>query len=52
MPLSRSSRAAIRTNLWALPSFVMALIVGLFVVTLHVDLDAAAGAVVLPGWVG
>src|ERR1700730_16572383 len=50
VPLSRSSREAIRTNLWALPSFMVVLIVGLFAVTYSLDLGAAAGAVTLPAW--
>src|SRR6202521_3099250 len=51
VPLSRSSREAIRTNLWALPSFMVVLIVGLFVVTYGVDVEAAAGRLALPSWV-
>src|SRR6202158_3153891 len=51
LPLSRSSREAIRTNLWALPSFMVVLIVGLFVVTYGVDVEAAAGRLALPSWV-
>src|ERR1700674_766745 len=51
VPLSRSSREAIRTNLWALPSFMVVLIVGLFVVTYGVDVEAAAGRLTLPSWV-
>src|SRR6202048_3554115 len=51
VPLSRSSREAIRTNLWALPSFMVVLIVGLFVLTYGIDLEAAAGRLTLPAWV-
>src|ERR1700686_2588767 len=51
VPLSRSSREAIRTNLWALPSFMVVLIVGLFVLTYGIDLEAAAGRLTLPSWV-
>src|SRR3984893_11750104 len=51
VPLSRSSREAIRTNLWALPSFMVVLVLGLFVVTYGVDLEAAAGRLTLPAWV-
>ncbi|HLZ31583.1 MAG TPA: DUF2254 domain-containing protein [Chloroflexota bacterium] len=50
VPLSRSSREAIRTNLWALPSFMVVLIVGLFAVTYGIDAQAAAGVLVLPAW--
>src|ERR1700692_899745 len=51
VPLSRSSREAIRTNLWAMPTFMVVLIVGLFVVTYALDVEAAAGRVALPTWV-
>src|SRR6266849_1659515 len=51
VPLSRSSREAIRTNLWALPSFMVVLVVGLFVVTYQFDVAAAAGRFALPLWV-
>jgi uncharacterized membrane protein len=51
VPLSRSSREAIRTNLWALPTFMVVLIVGLFVATYGLDVEAAAGRVALPTWV-
>src|SRR4029077_11659621 len=51
VPLSRSTREAIRTNLWALPSFMVVLVVGLFVLTYGVDVEAAAGRLVLPAWV-
>src|SRR6202048_262116 len=51
VPLSRSSREAIRTNLWALPSFMVVLIVGLFVLTYGLDLQAAAGRLALPAWI-
>src|SRR5713226_397851 len=51
VPLSRSSREAIRTNLWALPSFMIVLVLGLFAVTYRVDLEADAGRLGLPYWV-
>jgi uncharacterized membrane protein len=51
IPLSRSSRESLRTNLWALPSFMVLLIVGLFVVTYNLDLEAAGGRLTLPLWV-
>jgi uncharacterized membrane protein len=51
VPLSRSTREAIRTNLWALPSFMVVLIVGLFLVTYGLDVEAAAGRLTLPAWV-
>jgi uncharacterized membrane protein len=51
VPLSRSSREAIRTNLWALPSFMVVVIVGLFAATYRVDVEAAAGRLMLPAWV-
>ncbi len=51
VPLSRSTREAIRTNLWALPTFMVVLIIGLFVVTYRLDLDAEAGRLALPSWV-
>src|SRR6202171_666824 len=50
VPLSRSSREAIRTNLWALPSFMVVLVVGLFVLTYGIDREAAA-RLALPGGV-
>ena len=50
IPLSGSRREAIRTNLWAVPTFMVILIVGLFAMTYAVDRRAAAGEVVLPGW--
>ena len=51
VPLSRSSREALRTNLWALPSFMVVLIVGLFIMTYRADLEADAGRLALPFWV-
>src|SRR5258707_652073 len=51
VPLSRSSREAIRTNLWALPSFMIVLVLGLFVLTYRFDLEAAAGRAAPPAWV-
>ncbi|MDQ6879375.1 MAG: DUF2254 domain-containing protein, partial [Candidatus Dormibacteraeota bacterium] len=51
LPLSRSSREALRTNLWALPSLMVVLVAGLFVVTYSVDSAAAAGRLTLPVWV-
>jgi len=51
LPLSRSSQEAIRTNLWALPSLMVVLVVGMFIVTLNADLAAAGGRLALPLWV-
>jgi uncharacterized membrane protein len=51
VPLSRSRREAIRTNLWALPSLMVVLIICLFVVTYRFDLEADAGRLALPAWV-
>src|SRR2546428_390 len=51
VPLSRSSREAIRTNLWALPSFMIVLVLGLFVLTYRFDLEAAAGRAAPSAWV-
>ena len=50
VPLSRSRREAIRTNLWTVPSFMVVLIVGLFAITYSVDQRAAAGAIALFAW--
>jgi uncharacterized membrane protein len=51
IPLSRSRREAIRTNLWAVPSFMVVLVVVLFAATYELDRRAAAGELVLPSWV-
>jgi uncharacterized membrane protein len=51
LPLSRSTREALRTNLWAMPTLMVGLIVALSAVTSGVDLEAAAGRVILPAWV-
>jgi uncharacterized membrane protein len=51
IPLSRSSREAIRTNLWTVPAFMIGVVVALFAITYKVDLAAAAGDVELPAWV-
>ena len=50
IPVSRSTREALRTNLWAVPTLMVVLIVALFVLTYNVDLDVAAGKLVLPAW--
>jgi uncharacterized membrane protein len=49
--ISRSRREALRTNLWVVPTCMVALIVALFAVTSGVDLEAAAGRLTLPAWV-
>jgi uncharacterized membrane protein len=51
IPLSRSRREAIRTNLWAMPTFMVVIVVGLFAVTLTIDRRAAAGEITLPAWI-
>src|SRR6266852_7405017 len=51
IPLSRSSREAIRTNLWAVPVLMVGLVALLFAVTYTVDVRVTAGELVLPGWV-
>lgn len=53
MPLliSRSLRESLRTNLWVIPSSMVAMIVVLFVVTTGLDREAAAGRLILPTWV-
>src|SRR5690348_2888567 len=50
IPLSRSTREALRTNLWAVPSVMILLIAGLFAFTYSVDQQVAAGNVVLSTW--
>ena len=50
IPLSRSRREAIRTNLWAVPTGMVVLIVGLFAVTYSIDRYVAAGELQLSGW--
>src|SRR5260370_24807615 len=50
VPLSRSSRETLRTNLWALPTLRVGLITCLFVVTYRFDLEADAGRLALPSW--
>ena len=51
IPLSRSTREAIRTNLWAVPMLMVGLVTLLLVITYNVDVRAAAGRLVLPGWI-
>ncbi len=51
VPLSRSSRETLRTNLWALPTVMVVLITCLFVMTFRLDLEADAGRLALPSWV-
>lgn len=48
---SRSTREAIRTNLWALPTVMIVLIVALFVITHALDEAAAEGRISLPAWI-
>jgi len=48
IPLSGSRREALQTNLWAVPSLMIGLIVVLFAVTYGIDAQAAAGSLVLP----
>src|SRR5690349_6508774 len=50
IPLSRSRQESIRTNLWAVPTVMVVLVVGLFTVTYSMDRRAAAGVIALPAW--
>jgi len=51
VPLSRSTREAIRTNLWSVPTLMVAVIVGLFAFTYSIDVRVDAGNASLPAWV-
>ena len=48
---SRSTREAIRTNLWALPTLMILVVVGLFVITHSLDQAANEGRMALPTWI-
>src|SRR5690242_16897733 len=50
IPLSRSRRESIRTNLWAVPTVMVVLVVGLFAITYNIDRRAVAGVIALPAW--
>src|SRR5579862_2063366 len=50
IPLSRSRREAIRTNLWAVPSGMVLLVLCLFGVTYSIDRHVAAGELPLAAW--
>ena len=49
--LSRSRRESLRTNLWLVPSCMVALIAGLFVVTYALDRSVSAGSLTSSGFV-
>jgi uncharacterized membrane protein len=49
IPLSNSTREALRTNLWSVPTLMVILIVGLFAVTYSIDVRVG-GSSQLPAW--
>ncbi|MBV8087020.1 MAG: DUF2254 domain-containing protein [Chloroflexi bacterium] len=51
VPLSRSRQEALSTNLWVVPTLMVTLVAGLFVLTLHFDVEAARGQITLPSWI-
>jgi uncharacterized membrane protein len=51
LTLSRSRREALRTNLWVVPTVMVAIVVACFALTSGVDRDAASGRLSLPPWV-
>jgi len=51
IPLSRSTREAIRTNLWSVPTLMVIAIIGLFAVTYRIDAGARDANRDLPAWV-
>jgi uncharacterized membrane protein len=52
IPLSRSTREALRTNLWSVPTLTVLVIVGLFLVTYRADVAFDTGNnQQLPAWV-
>jgi uncharacterized membrane protein len=51
IPLSRSSRETIRTNLWSVPTLMVIVIVALFAATHAVDVRVADSNQQLPAWV-
>jgi uncharacterized membrane protein len=48
---ARWRREALRTNLWFVPTLMVALAAALFVLTYNLDRAALEGRLVLPGWV-
>src|SRR5262249_36595594 len=51
IPLSRSTREAIRTNLWSVPTLMVIAIIGLFALTYSIDAGAGDANRGLPAWV-
>jgi uncharacterized membrane protein len=49
--LSRSRREALRTNLWLVPTGMVALVAALFAITYLIDRSASSGSITLPDFV-